>query len=171
MQYWHKFSLRHLIEHLVGGLYILEFLVKMGCCTNVDSTYPSNLTHSTCGVQGKRRKEYEIALFGIKSSIHEPGWTTPSMHRCVIVSSIDFMEIPIGWSLLTQILDDHLQHTIRTEVSNRIGSGGYELQKKSEKGGFELGLDKLYYRSEDVAEYVYEEEKCSVELERRRICS
>lgn len=45
--------------------------------------------------------------------------------------------------LLTQILDDHLQHTLPAKFSGGTGSGGYELPKKSERGGFDRDLKNL----------------------------
>ena len=47
------------------------------------------------------------------------------------------MEIPAGrsnYTLLTQIPDEHIQHTLPTKFSGGTSSGGYELPKKNERG-------------------------------------
>ncbi|KAL7617520.1 hypothetical protein Lser_V15G01956 [Lactuca serriola] len=56
------------------------------------------------------------------------------------------MEIPAGrsnYTLLTQIPDEHIQHTLPTKFSGGTSSGGYELPKKNERGGFDWDLINL----------------------------
>ncbi|KAI3738178.1 hypothetical protein L2E82_28198 [Cichorium intybus] len=56
------------------------------------------------------------------------------------------MEMPAGrsnYALLSQIPDDHLQHTLPAKFSGGTGSGGYESLKKSERGGFDWDLINL----------------------------